>query len=297
MNTNRNFKDSVFTTLFNNPDLLRELYCALKGISLPQDVPVSINTLENVLFMDLYNDISFEIGGKLIILIEHQSTINPNMALRMYLYSARILERLIKSKNLFSGNRLSIPWPEFYVLYNGKEPYPDREVMRLSNLFEKPADWGFPDTAYPLLELEVTVININQGRNEGISAHCRKLAEYSMFIAKARAYEEELRSRENGIIAAIKFCSKHDILSEFLELYGSEVLNMLLTEWNTEDAIAVAREEGHEEGREEGLEQGREEGREDIRIKVFELLDQGLSADEIKRHLENEETPGDNSDR
>jgi len=73
MKINKNFKDSLFTKLFSDADLLRDLYCALGGVTLPQDVPVSINTLENVLFMDLYNDISFEIGGKLIILIEHQS--------------------------------------------------------------------------------------------------------------------------------------------------------------------------------------------------------------------------------
>ena len=75
METNKNFKDSLFTALFGNADLLRDLYCALEGVSLPPDVPVSINTLENVLYMDLYNDISFEIGGKLVVLIEHQSTI------------------------------------------------------------------------------------------------------------------------------------------------------------------------------------------------------------------------------
>ncbi|MCL2805570.1 MAG: hypothetical protein FWD26_06495, partial [Treponema sp.] len=77
MHTNRNFKSSVFTTLFDNPDLLRELYCALEGVTLPPDTPVSITTLENVLYLDLYNDISFEINGKLVILVEHQSTINP----------------------------------------------------------------------------------------------------------------------------------------------------------------------------------------------------------------------------
>jgi len=42
MNVNRKFKSSVFTTLFENPDLLRELYCALEGVSLPPDTPVSM---------------------------------------------------------------------------------------------------------------------------------------------------------------------------------------------------------------------------------------------------------------
>ena len=59
MAANRKYKDSVFTALFNNPDLLRELYCALGGVTLPPDVPVSINTLENVLFLDFNNDIFF----------------------------------------------------------------------------------------------------------------------------------------------------------------------------------------------------------------------------------------------
>ncbi|MCL2763414.1 MAG: hypothetical protein FWD36_09470, partial [Treponema sp.] len=62
---------------------------------------------------------------------------------------------------------------------------------------------------------------------------------------------------------AITYCQKHGILNEFLEIHGSEVLNMLLTEWNTEDAIAYAREEGFEEGHEEGREEGFEEGREE----------------------------------
>jgi len=35
---------------------------------------------------------------------------------------------------------------------------------------------------------------------------------------------------------------------------------MLLTEWNLEDAIACAREEGREEGQEKGRKEGREDG-------------------------------------
>ncbi|MDR3019381.1 MAG: Rpn family recombination-promoting nuclease/putative transposase, partial [Treponema sp.] len=165
MQSNKKFKNSVFVSLFNDPDLLRELYCALEGVSLPQDVPVSINTLENVLYMDFNNDISFEIGGKLVVLIEHQSTINPNMALRLLIYITRVLEKRIKSRTLYSKKPVSIPYPEFYVLYNGKDPFPDNKTVRLSDLFEKPQELGLPKKALPMLELEVKVININEGRN------------------------------------------------------------------------------------------------------------------------------------
>ena len=91
---NTKYKDSVFSFLFSDPDSLRELYCALENVTLPEDVPVTINTLQDVLFLDRVNDISFEIGGKLVILFEHQSTINPNMALRLLLYIARVYEKI-----------------------------------------------------------------------------------------------------------------------------------------------------------------------------------------------------------
>ncbi|MDR3161547.1 MAG: hypothetical protein LBU28_08045 [Spirochaetaceae bacterium] len=45
MTANREYKDSVFSWLFSNPDTLRELYSALSGKSLPPETPIVINTL------------------------------------------------------------------------------------------------------------------------------------------------------------------------------------------------------------------------------------------------------------
>jgi len=281
MNANKKFKNSLFTALFDSPDLLRELYCALEEISLPPDIPVTINTLENVLFMDFNNDISFEIGGKLIVLVEHQSTINPNMALRFLFYITRVLEKKVRSRTLYSKKRLLIPSPEFFVLYNGAEPFPDSAVLRLSDLFEKPQSLGLPEKSNPQLELEVKVININEGKNKNIANRCKKLAEYSKFVAKVRDFLKEQSDLAEAVKEAVKYCQKYDILNEFLEIHGSEVLNMILTEWNTEDAIAFAREEG----REEGIEEGREEARENYKQQFLELINQGLTAEEIKQRI------------
>ncbi|MDR2257514.1 MAG: hypothetical protein LBE14_00035, partial [Treponema sp.] len=82
MNVNRTYKDSVFSLLFNDPQTLRELYSALEGVTLPPDIPITINTLEGVLFMERVNDISFAVANKLVVVLEHQSTVNPNMPLR-----------------------------------------------------------------------------------------------------------------------------------------------------------------------------------------------------------------------
>jgi hypothetical protein len=56
-NVNRNHKDSVFTFLFSNPDILQELYSAIEGITIPPDSPININTLSGVLFRTQKNGI------------------------------------------------------------------------------------------------------------------------------------------------------------------------------------------------------------------------------------------------
>jgi len=239
----------MFTLLFSDPALLRELYCALEGVSLPHDTPVSINTLEDVLFKDLFNDISFEIDGKLVVLIEHQSTINPNITLRLLMYIGRVYEKIIEGKNIYSTKEVKIPRPEFFVLYNGVDPFPDEKILRLSDAFEKLKSLRLEEKETPALELIVRIININKGKNKAIAQRCKKLFEYSVFVAKVRALEKELGSLKEALKAAVQYCRKHDILKEFLELHGTEVLSMLMTEWNWDDALAVRYDEGREKER------------------------------------------------
>lgn len=65
----RNIKDSVFTDFFRIPENLLELYKVLH----PEDRDVSISdlhdvTVENILVNDIYNDLGFRVGHRLIIL-------------------------------------------------------------------------------------------------------------------------------------------------------------------------------------------------------------------------------------
>jgi len=168
------------------------------------------------------------------------------------MYIGRVYEKIIDGKNIYSKKRVPIPKPEFFVLYNGAEPFPDREVYRLSDSFEKLKDLGLAEKDTPALELVVKVININEGKNQAIVDRCKELAEYSVLVTKTRVFLNETKNREEAVKKAIKYCEKHDILKEFLKLHAAEVLSMLMTEWNLDDAIAVAREEAWEDGKEEG---------------------------------------------
>jgi predicted transposase YdaD len=280
MGLNKQYKDSVFTLLFGEPDILRELYGAICGVPLDPSIPVTINTLEGALFMERINDISFEIADKLVILLEHQSTINPNMALRLLMYIARVYEKIIDNRKIYSVRKITVPRPEFIVLYNGAAPYPDESTLRLSESFETS---GLPVlSATPELELVVKVYNINEGHNEGIIRRCERLRGYSAFIGKVRELEGRGGEKKEAMKEAVEYCIGHGILAEFLKANSSEVINMLLTEWNWEDALEVRWEEGWEEGREQGREQGLEQGLEQGRRETAKNLKaMGLSVDRI----------------
>jgi hypothetical protein len=118
--------------LFSNPDTLREFYGAITAVALPLDVPITINTLEGVLYRTLRNDISFEVRERLVVIIEHQSSINPNMAIRLLMYIGRVYENLTARKNIYGSKELKLPRSKFIVLYNGKATYPEERILHLS---------------------------------------------------------------------------------------------------------------------------------------------------------------------
>jgi hypothetical protein len=84
-----------------------------------------------------------------------------------------------------------------------------------------------------------------------------------------------------AVEVAIKNCVERNILVYFLEKHASEVLNMLFTEWNLDDAIAVAKEEALEDGIDIGVGKGREERDNEI----LDLIEKGYTSADIKNHL------------
>jgi predicted transposase YdaD len=96
---------------------------------------------------------------------------------------------------------------------------------------------------------------------------------------------------EKSLGKAVNWCIEHGILKDFLEENSTEVNNMLFTEWNWDDALEIAREEGIEQGRGEGREEGRGEGREEgIEVGIdslCELLEQGYTPKEAREMLKN----------
>ena len=289
-NVNREHKNSVFSLLFSTPEILRELYSAIEGISLPKDVPININTLSEVLFRKQINDISFTIDDRLVVLIEHQSTLSENLPLRFLEYTGRVYEKIIDPKKRYQTKLVKIPKPDFIVLYNGKNPCPDYREMKLSDAFKDSIDLEAAKKLDIPLELTAKIYNINPGHNEDILKKSDVLGGYSTFVGKVWECEKRQLTLEESVRIAIKYCIENNVLKDFLKRNSSEVINMLFAEYNFEEEAEVIREEAFEDGIELGIEKGREEGFKLGSVKTRELflslLDQGLSADEIKQRLQ-----------
>ena len=248
---NRKYKDSVFVDLFSEDEKAKEnflsLYNALHGTNLQLSCPVENIRLDNVMYMNIINDVSCLVDNKIIVLAEHQSTINENMPLRFLEYIARLYEKLQAPTDRYLRKLSKIPTPEFYVFYNGKEDYPETTVLRLSNAFiVKPEQMP--------LELEVKVFNINKNKAADVLSRCKTLDEYSLFVEEVRIQTQ--LDPENGFTNAVKICIEKGILKEYLQRKSREVINMLVAEYDYDTDIAVQREESLRIGIEQGFSDG-----------------------------------------
>ncbi|MCL2845234.1 MAG: Rpn family recombination-promoting nuclease/putative transposase [Chitinivibrionia bacterium] len=236
---NREYKSSVFASLFGEKEVLLELYNAINNTNYGKDTDVKMATLDGVLFRGgLQNDLSFMIDDKFVVLIEHQSTVNENMPFRMLNYISEVYKNVIDGKAIYKERKVMIPHPEFIVLYNGEDDYPDHATLKLSNSFKLRGE------ECPInLEVIVEVYNINKGRNPQFAEKSENLNGYEEFMAVIRANEAGGMDKKEAIIEAVKYCQSHRILEDYLINKGQEVITMLLKEWDLETAQKVREEE------------------------------------------------------
>ena len=260
---NRNHKDSLFIDLFckdkEGKQNFISLYNALHNTNLDlATTTVQEVNIENVLYMALSNDIAMLVDNRLVVLVEHQSTINENMPLRLLEYVSRIYEQLVPSEDRYEKKMIKIPYPEFFVFYNGTEDYPVETELRLSDAFI------FPEEKYNVqnnkfsVEITVKIVNINTDKNNPILKQCKKLEEYSLLIDYIRESKKE--NPKAPLEQAINKALQNGVLSEYLKRKSTEVRNMLIAEYSYETDIKVQRREAYREGLAEGIEQGIEQG-------------------------------------
>lgn len=235
----KNYKDTVFSSLFyeckDAADNAKNLYKALTGKDVEK---IEKCRLEDVLFREFKNDVAYIMDDKWVCFIEHQSTINPNMPLRLFVYAARTYERFITSNLIYSSNLIKVPKPEFYVLYNGTTKLQDHD-LKLSTAF-------LDDTGDMTAEIKVKVLDIDYNRIDTQLKDCRTLSEYAFLV-------DRVRKNKGNIEKAVRECVENDVLKEYLNFYGIEVINMLFEEYNSEKALEIRGKEEYEKGEKIGI--------------------------------------------
>ena len=253
---NRTYKDRLFKIIFEDKKELLSLYNALTGKNYQNPDELEINTIDDVIYMHLKNDMSFILDDWQN-LFEQQSTFNPNQPLRGFFYFADLYKVKYFGKKIYSTRLLKIPTPQYIVFYNGTTNMPDKKELRLSDAFQQP-------TTQPDIEVVAHMLNHNYGHNKELMERCQKLKEYAQFIDIIRHYlkENEHWSNEQAISKAIDDCIQNNILRDILQKERLRVMASILSEFDEVGYKEMIRQEAYEDAYEEGHEAGLEEGRE-----------------------------------
>ena len=296
INGNRNYRDSLFKFIFGNSEhkeFTLSLYNALTGRNHDNPDDLIINTIHNILYIRMYNDVSFLISDELF-LLEQQSTGNPNIPFRMLEYCTSLLKSYVDQKNYnrYAYRMFALPAPHFIVFYNGDEKIPETSVQRLSDMYE--------NHLHGDLELNVTVYNINDGYNTVFKKKCQSLLEYTWVTDQIRLRIQEYGNERTAIGTAITEVIDRIpgdfAIRSLLFHQKNEVITMLTTEYDeklheqaAKDYAEIRYNEGEQAGKEKGRKEGIQEGIQWTAIQAFKSgcpIEQiseytGLSIDQI----------------
>ena len=266
----RKYKDELFRFVFREPKELLPLYNAMNHTNYTNPDELIVTTMEDVIYMGMKNDLSFLVANELN-LYEHQSTLNRNMPLRGLLYIAKMYESYIETHKLnrYQKRLIRLPFPRFVVFYNGEDEMAEEVFLRLSEAFEN-------KTEEPAVECVAKFININYGYNKDLMDRCRRLHDYSYFVACVKKYLWQGLSRHDAVVAATNECIDKGILADILMKNRAEVVDMFLTTFDKkmyEEAVRMdARADVEEEIRAEVEESIRAEVEAKFKAELDELF-------------------------
>ena len=168
---------------------------------------------KNILLDQSYNNLGFQVGSRLVVLVEAQASWTPNIIVRCLMYLAQTYQEYFEStgQNVYSRRKLDLPRPELYVIYTGsRKTRPD--CLYLTDEF-----FDGNESA-----VEVKVKMIYDGR-EGDIIH--------QYVAFTRIYNEQVklhgRTRE-AVMEIIRICKDEDVLREYLRSREKEVVDIMM---------------------------------------------------------------------
>ena len=124
-------------------------------------------------------------------------------------------------------------------------------IENVMNLYEEQSSWN-PNMPLRGLFYFSNIYQGYVGQNQELMEACKKLGEYSYFVAKVRENLKEGLTLETAVDRAVVSCIREDVLRSFLEKHRMEVKDVILTEFDEELHNKTLLEEGREEGKQVG---------------------------------------------
>ena len=247
-------KDSVFTNLFQDKKYLLQLYKTLH----PEDTQVTEDalsdiTIHNIMTNDVYNDVGFMVGEKLLILTEAQATWTENIAVRILIYLMVTYQDYIKKtkQNVYRSKKIRLPRPELYVIYTGDRKERTEYISLADEFFEGQKTF---------LDAKIKVL-YGSGQGDIIS----------QYVAFTKVYDEQrkLHGRtRKAVTETIRICKDKNVLKEYLEEREKEVENIMLAMYDEKEILL------------EYIESERYDTEKEMAV---QLLKEGLSVEQIAR--------------
>lgn len=213
---------------------------------------------------EIYNDVGFMVGEKLLILTEAQSSWTENIAVRILIYLMVTYQDYIKKtkQNVYKSKKIKLPRPEMYVVYTGsRKEHP--ETISLAEEF-----FGGQNA---FLDAKVKVL---YGSDEGDII--------SQYVAFTKVYDEQrkLHGRtRKAVTETIRICKDRNVLREYLEEREKEVENIMLAMYDEKEILLEYIESERYEAQQEGKKETAKEA-------AIQMLKAGkLSVEEIVQYV------------
>ena len=220
----RKIKDSVFTNLFQDKKYLLRLYKALH----PEDSNVTEEDIKDVTIKHIlvdadYNDLGFSVGGRLVIMVESQSTWTLNIIIRALMYLIQTYHDFFKrtKQNLYGSKKVNMPKPELYVIFTGEKPKNPPDTISLSKDFFNGENIA--------LDAEIKVL-YQEDENSIIG-------QYIIFCKVYNEQRKKYGQTKKAVTETIRICKDRNVLKDYLENKEQEVVDIMMTLFDDEQIL------------------------------------------------------------
>ena len=100
----------------------------------------------------------------------------------------------------------------------------------------------------------------NTSKCAEILKKCETLRQYSRFVEIVRSYGHIDQLSSAVMVQIMAQCQEENVLTEFMEHYGTELIEMLFKELTREEDLEISRLDGYDAGQKDGFTKGEKSG-------------------------------------